>query len=36
MNGLKKTLKNLENEIGNNRIKSILITEGEDSTDDEA
>ena len=33
---LKKTLKNLENEIGNNRIKSILITEGEDSTDDEA
>ena len=32
---LKKTLKNLENEIGNNRIKSILITEGEDSTDDE-
>ena len=33
---LKKTLKNLENEIGNNRIKSTLITEGEDSTDDEA
>ena len=33
---LKKTLKNLENEIGTNRIKSTLITEGEDFTDDKA
>jgi len=33
---LKKTLKNLENDIGNNRIKSTLITEGEDFTDGEA
>jgi hypothetical protein len=33
---LKKTLKNLENEIGNSRTKSTLITEGEDFTDGEA